>query len=68
MGEELGVDGKMCEQHDSDVLLVELKELEQLRGHVLPVKGHRQEVVFAATIATGVCARQRKARTRSTTI
>lgn len=68
MGEELGVDGKMCEQHDADVLLVDLEELKQLRDHVLPVKGHRQEVFFTATIATSVCAHARGELTRSTTV
>lgn len=68
MGEELGVDGKVCEQHDSDVLLVDLEELEQLRDHMFPVKGHRQEVFFTATIATSVCAQETGESARPTAI
>lgn len=55
MGEELGVDGKVCEQHDADVFLVDLEELQQLRDHMFPVEGHRQEVFFTATIAASIC-------------
>lgn len=68
MGEELGVDGKMCEQHDSDVFLVDLEELEQLRDHMFPVKGHRQEVFFIATIAANVCTAEGRESTWSTTV
>lgn len=68
MGEELGVDGKMSKQHDSDVFLVDLEELEKLRDHMFPVEGHRQQAFFTATITTSGCTQERAESTRSTAI
>lgn len=55
VGEELGVDVDVSQQHDPHVLLVDLEELEELRSHMFPVKGLRQQTVFAATTAAGIC-------------
>lgn len=68
MGEELGVDGEMCKQHDSDVFLVDVEELEKLRDHMFPVEGHRQQAFFTATNTTSICTRERRESTRSTEI
>lgn len=58
MGEELGVDGKMCKQHNSHMFLVDLEELEKLRNHMFPVEGHRQQAFFTAIITTSICANE----------
>lgn len=60
MGEELGVDGKMCKQHDSDVFFLNLEELEKLRDHMFPVKGQRQQAFFTTASSARVCAQERR--------
>lgn len=48
MGEELGVDMDVSQQHDPDMFLVHLEELKKLRNHMFTVKGHRQQAFFTA--------------------
>lgn len=59
MGEELSADVDVSQQHDPDVFLVDLEELEKLRNHVFTVKGQRQQALFIATTTTGICAHRR---------
>lgn len=55
MGEELSIDVDVSQQHDPDVFLVDLEELEKLRNHVFTVKGHRQQAFFTVSSTTGIC-------------
>lgn len=55
MGEELSVDVDVSQEHNPNMFLVELEELEKLRNHMFPVKGHREQAFLAATMTTGIC-------------
>ena len=52
--EVLGVDVDVGQQHDANVLLLDLEELEELGHHVPPIEGHGEQALLVALSAAGI--------------
>ena len=52
--EVLGVDVDVGQQHEANVLLLDLEELEELGHHVPSIEGHGEQALLDALSAAGI--------------